>query len=508
MSPFFILLVVLAAIYGFIYVFDALMRSFDFSPYPYTLSRLGVEIKLFQVRWYTTGLNRLFTRIGSIRPNFWNLWFSLGAWVSALLIVPAMFLLVQTLVTNLISLFGSEVWEEQPSDRIVLQPVLPGVNMPLSELPYYFITLLVCSVIHEAGHAVAAVNEDIRVLGFGMFVFFALPAAHVDLPTDQLLSLRSFRQLKVFSAGVWHNVVLAVFAYVILFSVPFLSSPLFTHGSGVAVSSITPGSAVRGPTGLRVGDGIVAINDCPVNSKLDWRYCLSLSIERPAISVCMKRDLVAEKDQSVIVTKDEKADESAAGKVFECCDTEKASSNLCFMDVVGPPSEGAWKGHACLPVRTMLEKSHEKCNTTAQCGDGSGEHFYCMRASLYNSSRLLHMRRSNGVKLDFLFVGNPAEIYQTVEVTDYVPRSPSALVRLPSMIELLCYYMASFSGALAVLNVVPCFMLDGQHMTRVLVDICCNCYDASVRSVLALTFTIVGTVLLVSNVIVGLWQMT
>ncbi len=117
------------------------------------------------------------------------------------------------------------------------------------------------------------------------------------------------------------------------------------------------------------------------------------------------------------------------------------------------------------------------------------------------------MRRTNGGKLDFLFVGNPVEVYQGVDVTDYVPRSPSAPVRLPGMVELLSHYVASFSGALAVLNVVPCFMLDGQHMTRVLVDICCSCYDDGVRSVVTLTFTIVGTVLLVLNILAGVCQL-
>ena len=119
----------------------------------------------------------------------------------------------------------------------------------------------------------------------------------------------------------------------------------------------------------------------------------------------------------------------------------------------------------------------------------------------------LQMQRSNGGQLDFLFVGNPAEVYQGVDVTDYVPRSPSVPVRLPSMIELLAHYVASFSGALAVLNDVPCFMLDGQHMARVLVDICCSCYSDSTRSVVSLTFTIVGTLLLILNIFVGLWRM-
>lgn len=50
-------------------------------------------------------------------------------------------------------------------------------------------------------------------------------------------------------------------------------------------------------------------------------------------------------------------------------------------------------------------------------------------------------------------------------------------------------------------------MLDGQHMIRVLVDLLFPCYDENIRSITTLTFTIVGTVLLVLNILVGLWTL-
>lgn len=494
----------LGCAYGLLFILDALMRAFDFLPYIVAVSNAGIDVRLFQVRWYTKSFNRVFVKMGRFKPNLLRLWFLVGAWVSALLLIPAMVFLVQTLVNNLVQVFGSESAVEQQGTVIVLQPVLPGVNMPLGELGYYFVTLLTCSVIHEAGHAIAAVEADVRVLGFGVMVLFALPAAHVDLPTDQLLALRKSRQLRVFAAGVWHNIVLAALAYLILFSVPGISAPFFLHGEGIAVASVAQGSAVRGPNGLKVGDAVVAVNDCPVKNKAEWRNCLALSIMQPTTSVCMKKELVAELDESVIGLKETAASSSSSSSaigVVECCDTAKASSNLCFVEDSVKGSD--WKGHACLPVRNVLEKSRGRCNATTLCGDD----YFCMKPSLVNSSRLMQMQRSNGGKLDFLFVGNPAEVYQGVDVTDYVPRSPSVPVRLPSMIELLAHYVASFSGALAVLNVVPCFMLDGQHMARVLVDICCSCYDDSTRSVVSLTFTLVGTVLLILNVIVGLCRM-
>ena len=35
---------------------------------------------------------------------------------------------------------------------------MPGVNLPMSEIVYYLLTLFICAVFHEVGHAVAAVR--------------------------------------------------------------------------------------------------------------------------------------------------------------------------------------------------------------------------------------------------------------------------------------------------------------------------------------------------------------
>lgn len=37
-------------------------------------------------------------------------------------------------------------------------PQVPGVNIPTSQLAYFFIALLLSGVIHELGHAVAALR--------------------------------------------------------------------------------------------------------------------------------------------------------------------------------------------------------------------------------------------------------------------------------------------------------------------------------------------------------------
>lgn len=34
---------------------------------------------------------------------------------------------------------------------------IPGVNLPLSEAGYCFVALFICSIVHELGHAAAAI---------------------------------------------------------------------------------------------------------------------------------------------------------------------------------------------------------------------------------------------------------------------------------------------------------------------------------------------------------------
>ena len=52
------------------------------------------------------------------------------------------------------------------------------------------------------------------VASYGAFVFVILPGAYVSLPA--LDTLAPDRRLRVISAGIWHNAILASLAYALL----------------------------------------------------------------------------------------------------------------------------------------------------------------------------------------------------------------------------------------------------------------------------------------------------
>ena len=69
------------------------------------LQGLGVEVSLFQIKWFTPRFNRFFMKCGNWRRNLLATWYTFGALVSCLMIIPSMLLLVRTLVNTLVGCF-------------------------------------------------------------------------------------------------------------------------------------------------------------------------------------------------------------------------------------------------------------------------------------------------------------------------------------------------------------------------------------------------------------------
>ena len=64
------------------------------------------------------------------------------------------------------------------------------------------LALLLSAVLHEAGHAVCAIGEGVKLNGFGLFLMLVYPGAFVDLDTESLLNKQPVQQLRIYCAGV------------------------------------------------------------------------------------------------------------------------------------------------------------------------------------------------------------------------------------------------------------------------------------------------------------------
>jgi len=78
---------------------------------------------------------------------------------------------------------------------------------------------------------------------------------------------------------------------------------------------------------------------------------------------------------------------------------------------------------------------------------------------------------------------------------------------LSTLTTVIHSYLVSLSGALAVLNVVPCYALDGQWILLSLTHWLAAKYRTlrRVGGAIYRTVLVLGTLLVVANVTVGLW---
>ena len=114
------------------------------------LSKNGISINIFQLKWYTVRCNRLFMKLSNMRPKFLMLWFNLGVLVGVVGQFIAILLLCYTLY---------DYFQQKPASEQILVPVLPGVNLPTNQTLYYLLALFICGICHEFGHAIAASRE-------------------------------------------------------------------------------------------------------------------------------------------------------------------------------------------------------------------------------------------------------------------------------------------------------------------------------------------------------------
>lgn len=163
-----------------------------FYPYEFLLHQCGLKIGLFYLQWHTTALNRTVLclgnasgagtptsrgRIGGFRHLLTRSYYSLGVLITLILFPLVILLFLDTIFTGLTtSLNGDNLNQNAGSEKSTssrpaqMEILLPGVTLPLNEIGYYLVTMIFATIVHELGHALAALAEDVPVTGFGFYV--------------------------------------------------------------------------------------------------------------------------------------------------------------------------------------------------------------------------------------------------------------------------------------------------------------------------------------------------
>lgn len=440
--------------------------------------QLGLHVTFAYVRCYTTRLNRLFRLWTCCSRKLARTWFNLGIGTGLLL----MLLSLLVLLFSLYQAFSSQSKTDQ-----VLTPVMPGVNLPWNQIAHYIFTLIVCGIFHEVGHALAAVTEQVRINGFGLFIMYLYPGAFVDLHSDHLTVISPIRQLRIYCAGVWHNVLLTLASVLLFYSLPYLTLPFYTTGEGAVVISVAKESVLTDK--LTPGSVITQIDSCTVYSSQDWLNCL---MDIPAHSqkgYCIDNQYLSRHKLHPLNNTKPAYDGSR-----ECCPSGDPSS-LCYYHTSSVTSETRY---ICLIAREITSGA-TRCITNDEC-TVIKPHQACVTPSLGKPSHLVEILHS-GPGDPVLFVGDLQALRYSIETSDY--RSKDFPVWLPRLLETLCIYVGSISAALALMNMVPAYALDGQWALGALLEYIIPDYPHRTR---VYNFILsCGSALLLINVVLAFW---
>jgi len=97
--------------------------------------------------------------------------------------------------------------------------VLPGINIPgLGVLPfwYWLLAIFIIAIVHEFGHGIVARAHNIKVKNTGIVFFGPIIGAFVEPDEGKLRKEKDIKQYSVLAAGSFSNILLAIFALILL----------------------------------------------------------------------------------------------------------------------------------------------------------------------------------------------------------------------------------------------------------------------------------------------------
>ncbi|KAI6201556.1 Endopeptidase S2P [Aphelenchoides besseyi] len=592
-----------------LFLFDYLLRAWNIEWYCRFVEKHSLVVSPFQIRFYWTRFHnhRYYSPFKTFQTwsassrfsHFVTGWFTIGTLIALLFFFLMPLYLCWLLFTEILNWISIWQWSDggifswlfsvrvnsegiyehaelgalpsaityvpyQNHVQTGLIPAVLGINIPISHLPMFMIVLIFAGILHELGHAMAALCANVGLNGFGFFLLAIYAGAFTELDTEELNRASLAQKLRIYSAGIFHNVVLALVGVLIISMMPLFLFPLYTTNVGVIIKDVEQSSGLYGKTGLIPGSVVTAVNGCKVRNASDWMMCLeNLRKNGPNSGYLMKHDDVLPMLASANYVKQ-------YGDEIQCCEgfsNETFSSHLCFnyyFDyVTKKPAEDQYHNQAPQPLSTTaaaklseslgfygknhslpenrpirskrlvlpMPKSelgaditnrnrttinmHVQANyaclparlVTKQqmCIRGVTnvkDEYVCVTPSLYNGTQLLSFELSGGKDV-VLFVGPVTEPAYLVQVKEIVPRFHWVPVWIADSMELFGQYLITFSLSLGVLNSVPCYGLDGQFLCYTVVDYFFANHSAYTRNRITSTTIFLGTMVFLLNLLIG-----
>jgi len=216
------------------------------------LEKYGVDVTPFYLIYRTKRFNNALDKIAVRFKRFWLVALNISVIFAFGLMTYAIYMVTINLA-NFIYL---------PKKAGPIVPLVPLITISVDSLPYFVIASAIIILTHEAAHSIASRLENVEVKSSGILFFIVLFGAFVE-PNEKQLKKSNFKsKTRVYAAGSLANLVVAVFAIIIIMNFSLMISPFYTS-NGVILTQV----GVGGPAykaGLQANDVILEINSTSI----------------------------------------------------------------------------------------------------------------------------------------------------------------------------------------------------------------------------------------------------
>lgn len=434
------------------------------------------------------------------------MWFSIGVGFALSAVLGVTLILLWELARTLHLCAGSnKLGSFARSLLFGIPPSVPGLSLSLADTGYACVSTIISVFMHELGHAVAATSEGIQVEYIAVFIAILFPGALVAFNYEFLQTLPHLTALRVYSAGIWHNAVCCAACGMALFLLPMILFPFYSSDSSPMVLNVPPTSPLFGY--LAPGDVILSVDNVTIRNAQEW-----LKLNTLTYNIKLNNVNVSQRSGNLGVINRMKGycvpsfmmDESKITELLEnqhACPSELTAfvKSLCSANVTLDDGQSetdllnrGWNMY-CLNAKDVVKRY--------RCGDDWGlaitkgggctcsQDEFCLAPvqepgsvwveiaySRTSHECLSHVQNrfpfseTSGVKETncggtFIFVGDVISMAHSIQLTSYQPRwGPQIVAYFPNLLERILIWTFHVSLALALLNGLPVYFLDGESI--------------------------------------------
>ncbi|HEX9915104.1 MAG TPA: site-2 protease family protein [Candidatus Bathyarchaeia archaeon] len=202
------------------------------------LGERGWDVQPFYALYKSTRLNDVIRRIAGLNPGFWRVLGNVGVAASVGQVSFLTFILVKNLWNFVF----------RPDQASPVQPLIPGVTISTSSLPWFLLGAGVVILTHELGHGLMCVVEGIPVKSAAVMFAVITFGGAVEPDEEGMERASTMSKMRVFAIGSMINLLTGLLTILVFMTFSYRMPPwLVSFFNLVYVAAIVLAAANRLP---------------------------------------------------------------------------------------------------------------------------------------------------------------------------------------------------------------------------------------------------------------------